>query len=161
MRYSPKPMSDYTKINSQGVKVGFGASELLAVPGAWNLFFLSEPQAGISERWEDPDTLPEFAETLWACHLTCRTFPDVVQAIETLRPAEFIVAVKKMNYKEMPIYRGFGEEWFEVMEQRALPPRGLVNQEDNVLSVNFMGHFLKLPEQNSSCIIMPMSYNRH
>ena len=140
MRYSPKPKSEYVQETGEGSLRGFGASDLLDYPGVWNLFFLSEPNADISERWEHAETLPEYTDLIWPCYdVTCEVFPNLVEAINTLPPAEFIAAIKTMNYHQMPTYEMLGVQWFEIMERRATP-RGVEKQVDNILFVNFMGN---------------------
>jgi hypothetical protein len=161
MIYSPKAKQDYVLQTLEGEYRGFGASELLDVKGSWNLFYLSEPLADVSDRWQDSETVPEFAESIWPCHLTCELFPHVAEALTKLQPVEFILYLKTLNYRDMPMYELLGETWLEIMEARARPPKGVVAREGNVLMVNFMGDVLSLPDRLSSCIIMPMSYKRH
>ena len=161
MIFSPKPMSAYARENKQGLEEGFGTSLLLMEPGVWNLFWLSEPLADASETWPmyDTDNLPKFSELMWPCSLTCRLFPAVTNALETLTATEFIVALKGMDYRSMPLYQTIGEGWIETMEVRAGGHRGVMSRTGNVLDVNFLG--AKLRRLEKSATIMSMSLTRH
>ena len=163
MVYSPKAKEEYSRQNSRGEEIGFGVSELLDSPEVWNLFYLSEPLATITESWPQSniEAMPIFSAMVWPCVLVCQNHPEIVQDLLNLPAADFVDALKARDYKSLAPYKLLGESWITLMETRAKNPRGIVKSLGNVTTVNFLGHDLNLPIELGSCRIMPMSYLRH
>lgn len=163
MIFSPQSKDNYVRELPDGRLVGFGAFGHLESTAAWNLFYLSEPLVDVAASWpkQKTESMPRFSNLIYPCYLACETDKLLSEALETLTPAEFLEAFKKMNYRAMEPFKLLGEQWVAIMESKVHKPRGILMQEGNVLSVNFGKSVFNLPKGISSAIIMPMSYTRH
>lgn len=149
MRYSQLPMSSYIRKNDKGEEIGFGTYEYLKEPGVWNLFYLTEQLVSVSGDWpeDDIENMPRFSHMIYPCYLTCKVYPELAAALETLPAAEIIEMIKGMDYKAMPIHEEYESQWLQSMKDLAdiiipeyeeeSPVRGVVAQEGNVLNVDF------------------------
>jgi hypothetical protein len=163
MRYSPRPLTNYIRKSASGEPAGLATSAWLENPAVWNLFYLSEPQVEICATWPQDDihNIPQHSDMLWPCVLLCRTNLKIAEWLVSMSAVEFVAAIKKENYREMPPYRMLGEQWLEIMEIKARGPRGISKQEGNLITANFGGRFLKDIANINSCDIMTLSSTRH
>lgn len=163
MIYSPQSRESYVRKTLDEKLVGFGALPFLEEKGAWNLFYLSEPLVDVAYNWTSDDVFyyPRYSSLVWPCALACRVYPQLAEAFSTLPPIEAVNVLKSLDYKILQPYEQLGENWIEIMESRARGPRGVLEQNGNIFKVNFGGHFLSVPADLKSAIIMPLSFKRH
>lgn len=138
IRYSPRPISDYTKTHA-GVELGPGTSVMLKPAQAWNLAYLSYDY---DKSIQHPD--PEFTVLV---RRTCQTKLDgtgldvvgnsgvpLVESLLELPAARFVhLITQHPALKTLPMFTAYGQPWLDTITARSYKCQTDESPPDNVV----------------------------
>lgn len=141
IRYSLKPIDDYTRAMRGGIRVGPAQSSMLRTPETWNLAYLSfdfetgplhpDPEFTINVRRTVQARLDGSGPDLSGTEDPTR----LVQSLLRLPAPRFVYLIERHPVlKSLPMYVAYGQSWLDTMNTMSrrclaeeLPPDNVVD----------------------------------